>query len=69
MRNIRRLIYDENYQQALNLTLDIIEKQQNTIDNLVDIVANLQVKSKMQEFYKIVREHPDYIIQKLDEIK
>lgn len=69
MRNIRRLIYDENYQQALNLTLDIIEKQQNTIDKLVDIVAKLQVKSEMQEFSKILKEHPDYIIQKLDEIK
>lgn len=69
MRNIRRLIYDENYQQALNLTLDIIEKQQNTIDKLVDIVAKLQVKSEMQEFSKILKEHPDYILQKLNEIK
>lgn len=69
MRDIRRLIYDENYQQALNLTLDIIEKQQNTINKLVDIVAKLQVKSEMQEFSKILKEHPDYILQKLDEIK
>ena len=66
-RVIRRLAYDGNYQRAIEMLLDIIEKQDKTISKLVDFVSELKVDKDIRDFIKECKRNPQGVLEVLSE--
>ena len=66
-RVIRRLAYDGNYQRAIEMLLDIVEKQDNTISKLVDFVSELKVDKDIRDFIKECKRNPQGVLEVLSE--
>ena len=64
-RVIRRLAYDSNYQRAIELLLDIVEKQDKTISKLVDFVSELKVDKEIRDVVKECKRNPQRILEVL----
>ena len=62
-RAIRRLAYDGNYQRALEMLLDIVEKQDKTISKLVEVVSELKVDKDIRDFIKECKRNPQMVLE------
>ena len=64
-RAIRRLAYDGNYQRAIEMLLDIVEKQDNTISKLTDFVSELKVDKDIRDVMKECKRNPQRVLEAL----
>ena len=64
-RVIRRLAYDGNYQRAIEMLLDIVEKQNNTISKLVGFVSELKVDKDIRDVVKECKRNPQRVLEVL----
>ena len=64
-RVIRRLAYDGNYQRAIEMLLDIVEKQDNTISKLTDFVSELKVDKEIRDILKECKRNPQRVLEAL----
>ena len=64
-RAIRRLAYDGNYQRAIEMLLDIVEKQDKTISKLVDFVSELKVDKEIRDVVKECKRNPQRVLEVL----
>lgn len=64
-RVIRRLAYDGNYQRALEMLLDMVEKQDKTISKLVDSVSELKVDKDIRDVIKECKRNPQRVLEVL----
>ena len=64
-RVIRRLAYDGNYQRAIEMLLDIVEKQNNTISKLVDFVSELKVDKDIRDVMNECKRNPQRVLEVL----
>ena len=64
-RVIRRLAYDGNYQRAIEMLLDIVEKQDNTISKLVDFVSELKVDKDIRDVVNECKRNPQGVLEAL----
>ena len=64
-RVIRRLAYDGNYQRAIEMLLDIVEKQDNTISKLVDFISELKVDKEIRDVVKECKRDPQRVLEVL----
>ena len=64
-RAIRRLAYDGNYQRAIEMLLDIVEKQDNTISKLTDFVSELKVDKDIRDILKECKRNPQGVLEAL----
>ena len=64
-RVIRRLAYDGNYQRAIEMLLDIVEKQDKTISKLVDFVSELKVDKDIRDVMNECKRNPQRVLEVL----
>ena len=64
-RVIRRLAYDGNYQRAIEMLLDIVEKQDNTISKLTDFVSELKGDKDIRDILKEGKRNPQGVLEAL----
>ena len=64
-RIIRRLAYDGNYQRAIEILLDIVEKQDKTISKLVDFVSELKVDKDIRDVVRECKRNPQRVLEVL----
>ena len=64
-RVIRRLAYDGNYQRAIEMLLDIVEKQDKTISKLVDFVSELKVDKDIRDVVSECKRNPQRVLEVL----
>ena len=62
-RVMRRLAYDGNYQRAIEMLLDIVEKQDKTISKLVDLVSELKVDKDIRDVIKECKRNPQIVLE------
>ena len=64
-RVIRRLAYDGNYQRAIEMLLDIVEKQDNVISKIVEFVCELKVDKDIRDILKECKRNPQRVLEAL----
>ena len=64
-RAIRRLAYDGNYQRAIEMLLDIVEKQDNVISKIVEFVWELKVGKEIRDILKECKRNPQRVLEAL----
>ena len=64
-RAIRRLAYDGNYQRAIEMLLDIVEKQDNVISKIVEFVCELKVDKEIRDILKECKRNPQGVLEVL----
>lgn len=60
---MRRLAYDGNYQRAIEMLLDIVEKQDKIISKLVDLVSELKVDKDIRDVIKECKRNPQRVLE------